>query len=372
MEKTVTDHLPEVLRNAPILLVVCNSEGKITLAQGQLLDNLGADSNKLVGRSLIKLREVLPINTSDIERALSGKSFSRVCEHGQQTYELRYTPQFGSAKALNQVICLGFDVSGRQVSEETWRASEKRFQNAFSHAAIGFALIGIDGRFIRTNPALLNTLGRAAEDLETITAQDLLLHEDQKNWRQAVHQLLADAGSDVVIEVRFQSPQGEPRWIQINLSVVRDANNHPLYFFSQYQDIHERKIAEKSLQQYTERLKFIHQLDKSILAARSLNEVGKAIVEEIRHLIPCQRASVTLFDHDMKIGKYLAVFSDVKLDQKDLGEFRFSDGDLELFSGERRAPCCQHCRTGKPLLNGKEATKPGNQYLPECPPRSAG
>ena len=254
-----------------------------------------------------------------------------MCEYGGQTYELRYTSQFDSAQALNQVICLGFDVSGLQISEGSWQASEKRFLNAFSHAAIGFALIGIDGRFIRTNPALISTLGRSEEDLKTITTLDLLLRDDRKNWLDAVHQLLAEAASDVVIEVRFQSPQGEPRWLQINLSVVRDEKNHPLYYFCQYQDIHERKIAEQSLQQYTERLKFIHQLDKSILAARSLKEVGKAIVEEIPHLIPCQRASVTLFDPEKKIGSYLAVFSRTKLEQGDLEEFQFSDEILEYF-----------------------------------------
>jgi GAF domain-containing protein len=58
------------------------------------------------------------------------------------------------------------------------------------------------------------------------------------------------------------------------------------------QEIAERKQAEESLQRYTERLKILHEIGQSILAARLPETISLAAIHRIRQLIPCQRAMV--------------------------------------------------------------------------------
>lgn len=56
------------------------------------------------------------------------------------------------------------------------------------------------------------------------------------------------------------------------------------------QEVAERVRAESALHRYAERLKILHEIDQSILAARSPGTIALAAIGRIRQLIPCQRA----------------------------------------------------------------------------------
>jgi len=56
------------------------------------------------------------------------------------------------------------------------------------------------------------------------------------------------------------------------------------------QKIIERERAERALHRHAERLKILHEIDQSILAAQSPGTIALAAIGRIRRLIPCQRA----------------------------------------------------------------------------------
>jgi signal transduction histidine kinase len=60
------------------------------------------------------------------------------------------------------------------------------------------------------------------------------------------------------------------------------------------QDITERKVMEKALESYTGRLEVVNRIGKAILAASFPPDIAEAAVRHMRHLIPFQRARVTL------------------------------------------------------------------------------
>jgi signal transduction histidine kinase len=72
------------------------------------------------------------------------------------------------------------------------------------------------------------------------------------------------------------------------------------------QELAERRQAEAALQQFTTRLEILHEIDRSLLSARSLREIAKSALARVRQLIPCRRASVTLFDFEKQEAKFLA------------------------------------------------------------------
>ena len=63
------------------------------------------------------------------------------------------------------------------------------------------------------------------------------------------------------------------------------------------EQISEREQAEAALQQHAERLRLLHQIDQAILAAQSPVEIAQGALRHLKHLIPCQRASLTIFDY---------------------------------------------------------------------------
>jgi signal transduction histidine kinase len=72
------------------------------------------------------------------------------------------------------------------------------------------------------------------------------------------------------------------------------------------QELVERKHTEVALQHSTAQLEILHEIDRSLLAARSLHEIADDALVRVRRLIPCPRASLTLFDMEKKEACFLA------------------------------------------------------------------
>src|SRR5260221_10795664 len=58
------------------------------------------------------------------------------------------------------------------------REGEERFSGAFEHAAIGLALVSLDGRWLKVNRAFCDLVGYSEAELLTRTFQDITHPED--------------------------------------------------------------------------------------------------------------------------------------------------------------------------------------------------
>jgi len=70
--------------------------------------------------------------------------------------------------------------------------------------------------------------------------------------------------------------------------------------------ISARMQTEATLQQFTERLEILHEIDRALLSAHSMPDIAKGALSRVRQLIPCPRASLTLFDLDARQAWFLA------------------------------------------------------------------
>lgn len=83
------------------------------------------------------------------------------------------------------------------------------------------------------------------------------------------------------------------------------------------QELTERKQTEAALQHSRAQLEILHEIDRSLLAARSLREIADDALIRIRRLVPCPRASITLFDLTKREASFLAANTDDPLDIPD-------------------------------------------------------
>src|SRR5262245_59298410 len=58
------------------------------------------------------------------------------------------------------------------------RESEERFRSAFDHAAIGMALVSLEGRWLQVNESLCRIVGYSAEELLATDFQSITYPED--------------------------------------------------------------------------------------------------------------------------------------------------------------------------------------------------
>ncbi|MGD2104352.1 MAG: GAF domain-containing protein [Anaerolineae bacterium] len=62
------------------------------------------------------------------------------------------------------------------------------------------------------------------------------------------------------------------------------------------QELAQRRRAEEALRMSVQRLETVHEIDQAILSAKSREEIARAVVRDLQRLIPCQRASIDIFD----------------------------------------------------------------------------
>jgi len=101
----------------------------------------------------------------------------------------------------------------------------------------------------------------------------------------------------------------------------------------------EYRQAEETLRQYTERLRVQHAIDGAILAAWSPEAIAQATLRHVRQLVPCQRASVVVFDLEAHETKLIAARV---------------NGETTVSAGARLAPAdfgnVQALQRGRPCL----------------------
>ena len=132
--------------------------------------------------------------------------------------------------------------------------SEDRFRSAFTHSAIGMALVSLDGRLLQVNKSLSAMLGHPAEDLLKTDFQTLTHPDDLPADLEYVRRLVAGEIQAYVMEKRYFHRDGHIISVSLSVSLVRDGEGKPLYFISQIEDVTQRKRAEDALRNSEARL----------------------------------------------------------------------------------------------------------------------
>ncbi|MBD0346430.1 MAG: PAS domain S-box protein, partial [Coleofasciculus sp. Co-bin14] len=144
-------------------------------------------------------------------------------------------------------------ISDRQRVEAALQESEERFRSAFDSAAIGKALVALDGRWLKVNRALCEIVGYSEQEILGTTFQAITHPDDLDIDLDYVRQLLEGKIRSFEMEKRYFHKLGHVVWILLSGSLLRDAEGKPLYFIGQVQDITLRKQTEEALRESEER-----------------------------------------------------------------------------------------------------------------------
>ena len=131
--------------------------------------------------------------------------------------------------------------------ERDLRQAEAQFRSTFDDAAVGMAIVGLDGRWLRVNEALAQLVGYPREALVGQGFRDLSLEEDLPQDLAVLAELVAGESSVYHAEKRYRRSDGELVWVALTVSCVNDGAGRPLHLISQMQDITDRKLAERRL-----------------------------------------------------------------------------------------------------------------------------
>ena len=127
--------------------------------------------------------------------------------------------------------------------------SESRFRGAFDHAAIGRTLASSTGRFQRVNASMCTITGYSEKEILSLSWENIC-HPDQLGMIQkTIRDLLEGVAPSRKFEMKIIDKQGNDIWVRVNLVVIRDSRNTPLYLSGDVEDISQRKRFESALEE---------------------------------------------------------------------------------------------------------------------------
>jgi diguanylate cyclase (GGDEF)-like protein/PAS domain S-box-containing protein len=159
------------------------------------------------------------------------------------------------------------DLTAQHTAERERDAARDLFESAFSHAAIGMAVAGLDGRWLKVNRALCRMTGWAPQELLERTFQDITHPDDLSADLALGRRLIAGEIDDYQMEKRYLTRGGQHIWVLLSVSLVRDERGAPEHLIGQIQDIDDRKRTERLLRETEADVRQERDHARTILAA---------------------------------------------------------------------------------------------------------
>jgi PAS domain S-box-containing protein len=169
---------------------------------------------------------------------------------------LRPRPFFigdAAPSVLHKISETIFDVTDRNRIEDALRQSEAKYRAIFENAAVGIALVKLDGAWLQVNERLHRFLGYSADEFECLTFQDITYPEDLAADLAQVQRVLDGEIDSYDMEKRYIHKDGSLVWAHLTVGCIRNSDRAVELFVSVVEDIGARKIAELELQAVSER-----------------------------------------------------------------------------------------------------------------------
>jgi len=130
------------------------------------------------------------------------------------------------------------------------QASEAAFRLAFEAAPVGMSVFDMrdePGRLLRVNAAMCRMLGYGRDELLARSIATITHPEHRAADQAALQRAIDGKQQSYRTEKRYLRSDGEPVWVSLHTSVVRDAKGAALYGITQFEDIGDRRKAHLEL-----------------------------------------------------------------------------------------------------------------------------
>ncbi|MEZ0395931.1 MAG: PAS domain S-box protein [Anaerolineales bacterium] len=255
------DQAQRYLDIAGVILLILDTEARITLINRKGCEILGYDEDELLGRNWIET--CLPIEERDeVARVFQNMLREEIKENGYHVnailtksgeerwiswHNVALTDKSGK---LIGVLSSGEDITERKRAEEKLRQSEETYRNLFHNAQVGLFRTRIsDGKILESNEQLARMFGYESREefiAEYVTSQNYV----DPGTRERMLELLRRDGSIQNFEARFYRKDRSIFWARYSARIYPEQG----WIEGVAEDITEQKLAEEALRESEERL----------------------------------------------------------------------------------------------------------------------
>ncbi len=239
-----------LLESSSEALVLLDAEGRIQYASAAMRRILGYNTAQILGRtglSFVQRDDREAVRKAFVALSSEPGGFATLrarFEHkngGQRILESSLANRLGDADVA-AIVC-----SYRDVTQE--EEHRKRFAATFESSPVGLAHVDLEGRFRLVNTRLCAMLGYAAEELIGRTVRELSHPEDIDATAALRRQLRSGVIPQFTLRKRYLRKDGAILWVQLTVSLERDAQGAPTYDMAAFEDVTGAVRAEERLRE---------------------------------------------------------------------------------------------------------------------------
>ncbi|OGD17195.1 hypothetical protein A2V47_06255 [Candidatus Atribacteria bacterium RBG_19FT_COMBO_35_14] len=241
-------------------LILLDREGNIVNVNKATLYLSGYGNSELEGKSVeIFFRE------KDIKNTLLNKAIKR---ESIRNYEFSFKTKTGEnipvifsssammdeAGGMAGIVCIVKDITERKLAEENVKNAKDELQMILDSVPAIIFYKDIEGRFIRVNKTLANSLQVPIKDIVGKTTEALFPKEEAENMRKDDQEAILSGKAKRDIIEPFTTPDGI-RWLIIDKIPYKDKKGKITGIIGFAKDITEQRKSEEELRQSYQQLK---------------------------------------------------------------------------------------------------------------------
>jgi len=200
------------------------------------------------------------------------------------------------------------DVTERRRAEQALVESEERFRAVFESVLVGIVRLDPAGRISDANRAMVDMFGYHLEELRGRIVTEFVQEDEREHAHREWRELADGTIEHCRAERRIVRKDGQPVWVNLTASMVRDAQGHARFAVAMLENISERKRAEEALQETNRRLAdWVSELEERrreiallgemgdlLRACRSVDEAYGVIEPMARQLFPDESGAISV------------------------------------------------------------------------------
>ena len=194
---------------------------------------------------------ILSIARDITERKRAEEALQRA--HDEQEERVRER----TAELQATVEKLHLEIAERLAAQESLRQSEERFRSAFYQSPVGAVIVDHNFRFQQVNPTYCRIVGYTAEELSSMSVEDVVHPEDLAKGMEESKRFFTGEIDGFRLEERNIRKDGAVIWIDLSVNLIQELGRLPRYFLAIIQDITARKQAELNLRESEQKLRVL-------------------------------------------------------------------------------------------------------------------
>jgi PAS domain S-box-containing protein len=299
-----------ILQHTGTAVMIVEKDLDITYLNSEAENIFAATRDEIIGKGWQKF-----VSKDDLERILRYHKLRMIDPSlAPRSYEISILDGKGRKRRLllnvtlipetTKTIVSIMDVSELRKAERAMVESEEKYRMIFENSLDAIVLSGIDMRIIDCNEAALKLANKKKEEVigKKFTELGVIDEEDLPFFIEQFYRGVQGEKSFLEAKIRVD---GQIKWIEIS-SVLVEREGRPYGFLSIIRDVTKRKEYEKKIEEMFLRLKVLHEIDKGLLAGKSLKELSNVALEELLELTGADGAALFEYNAEKMVLELMA------------------------------------------------------------------